>query len=221
MEFTVGSAIRLGWETFKTRPWFFIGASVVIVLANALATVVSAAVDVRGTFDDPSLLGQAVDFALSSLVDMGMIAFYLAAHADPEAAELSQLWHPRPYLKYLATSFLVYCVVGLGLLLLIVPGIIAIVVFMFAMIIVIDQELGPIDAMSESIRITRGNRWPLLGLAAVQIAIGVAGVLALGVGVLVAIPVVMISLVHAYRVLLSKAGPPPDETGDRSIVREG
>jgi len=221
MKFTVGSAIRLGWETFKTRPWFFIGASAIIVLANALSSMLSAVVDVRGTFEDPSLLGQAVDFALSSLVDMGMIAFYLAAHADPETVEMSQLWHPRPYLKYLATSFLVYCVVGFGLLLLIVPGIIAIVVFMFAMIIVIDQDLGPIDAMSESMRITRGYRWPLLGLAAAQIAIGVAGVLALGVGVLVALPVVMISLVHAYRVLLSKAGPPPVETVGSSGVREG
>lgn len=216
MEFTIGSAIRLGWETFKLRPWFFIAASVIVVLANVLTTGVSAIVDVKGTFEDPSFLGKAVDYALSSLIDMGMIAFFLAAHANPETVKLSQLWHPRPYLTYLATSFLVYLAIGLGFLLLIVPGIVALVVFMFSMIIVIDQGLGPIDAMSESMRITRGYRWRLLGLAAVQVLIAVAGVLALGVGILVALPVVMISSVHAYRVLLSKAGPPPDNIGKQS-----
>jgi len=34
MSFTAGSAIRFGWETFKKRPWFFVGATIVIVDDN-------------------------------------------------------------------------------------------------------------------------------------------------------------------------------------------
>jgi hypothetical protein len=43
MEFSIGSAIRFGWETFKKRPWFFVGASVVIALAYLVVGSISAA----------------------------------------------------------------------------------------------------------------------------------------------------------------------------------
>jgi len=84
---------------------------------------------------------------------------------------------------------------------------------MFATLIVIDQELGPFDAMKESMRLTEGHRWKLLGLNAAFVLVLFAGFLALGVGVLVAIPVIMVATAHVYRVLLHKAGPrPPEQT---------
>jgi hypothetical protein len=205
-EFSVASAIRAGWEIFKRRPWFFIGVTVILVLAHALSSAISSIVDVEGTYEDPTVVGLVVDYALGTLVDMGMVAFFLAAYAAPEAVGWSQLWHPRPYWKFLVTSFFVYLSILFGLLLLIVPGVLALVCFIFAMVIVIDRGAGPIDAMSESVRLTRGFRWQLLGLIAVQLLLIAAGVLALGVGFLVAVPVVMLSTVHAYRVLESKTG---------------
>jgi uncharacterized membrane protein len=103
--------------------------------------------------------------------------------------------------------------IGIGFVLLIVPGIIAMLLFMFSTFIVIDRELGPIEAMKESMRITRGYRWPLLGLIALLMLIVLAGVIALFVGLLVAMPVTTLAFVHAYRVLSSAAGttrPPAD-----------
>ncbi len=45
MEFTVGSAIRFGWETFKKRPWFFVGATVVILFAYVVVGAISTGID--------------------------------------------------------------------------------------------------------------------------------------------------------------------------------
>jgi uncharacterized membrane protein len=73
--------------------------------------------------------------------------------------------------------------------------------FMFAFFSVIERELGPIEALSESNRITRGHKWPLFGLVLLLIGINLLGVLALGVGLLVSIPVSTLAFVHAYRVL--------------------
>jgi uncharacterized membrane protein len=93
--------------------------------------------------------------------------------------------------------------------LLIVPGILAMIFFMFASIIVIDKDLGPIEAMKASMAIGRGYRWSLLGLIALTTLIMIVGVLALLVGMLVAIPVVALAFIHAYRVLSGTDGRTP------------
>ncbi len=203
MEFTVGSAIRFGWETFKKRPWFFVGTTVVIAIIYIAIGIVSAVVDeiFGGSLDEATIPGQIVSSLLGALLGMGVTAFYLAAHDNSETAELSLLWHPRPFWKFLGTSILASLAIIIGFVLLVVPGIIAMVLFMFSTFIVIDKGLGPIEAMKESMRITAGHRWPLLGLIVVLSLIGMVGALALGVGLLVAIPVATLAFTHAYRVL--------------------
>ena len=155
MDFTVGSALNFGWETFKQRPWFFIGASVVIVIAYLVVGGVSTGINAAlgGSSEEPTLIGSSVNFGLSTLVGMGAIAFYLAAHDNPDTVELSALWHPQPFLRFLGASILMGLAVGIGFVLLVVPGIIALLFFMFTTLIVIDRGLGPIEAMQESMRI--------------------------------------------------------------------
>ena len=214
MQFSVTSAIRYGWETFKRRPWFFIGASIVIAVLYITAVAISSGVDsiFGGSFDELTFPGFIVNYLLGLLISMGLIAFYLAAHDSPETAQLSALWHPNPFWKYLGAHILVSLAVSVGLVLLIVPGIIALLFFMFSTFIVIDRELGPIEAMQESMRMTAGHRLPLLGLVLILLLIGIAGVLALGVGLLVATPIATLAFAHAYRVLSGTAqqAPPAD-----------
>ena len=211
MDFTVGSALNFGWETFKQRPWFFIGASVVIVIAYLVVGGVSTGIDAAlgGSSEEPTLIGSSVNFGLSTLVGMGAIAFYLAAHDNPDTVELSALWHPQPFLRFLGASILTGLAVGIGFVLLVVPGIIALLFFMFTTLIVIDRGLGPIEAMQESMRIGRGFRWPLLGLIVLLALILIVGAVALLVGLLVAMPVTTLAFVHAYRVLSATAGLAP------------
>jgi hypothetical protein len=139
--------LRFGWETFKKRPWFFVGASLLIALAYVIAGAISGGIDwaLSGTPDQPTAIGHLVELILSTLIGMGATAFYLSAHDDLDTAMLSSLWHPRPFWKYLAAVFLVGLAIALGFILLIVPGIIFALMFMFATLIVIDREAGPIE----------------------------------------------------------------------------
>jgi hypothetical protein len=211
MEFSTGSALRFGWETFKKRPWFFVGSTVVILLASGLIDAFSSALDaaVGGSAEQPSLIGTLVNLGLGTLLGMGATAFYLAAHDNPDTADLSLPWHPRPFWKFLGASILLSLAVAIGLVLLIVPGIIFGLMFMFATFVVIERELGPIDAMNESNRLTRGHKWQLFGFVLVLLLINLLGLLALVVGILVSIPVSTLAFVHAYRVLGGKAEPRP------------
>ncbi len=209
MQFTVGSAIGFGWGTFKKRPWFFVGATVVILLLYGAISVITSGIDaaVGGSASEPTLVGSLVSFVLSTFVSMGVTAFYLAAHDNPETVDLTTLWHPEPFWKFLIASLLVGLAIGIGFVLLIVPGIIAAIFFMFTHFAVIDKGLGPIEAMKESMRIGRGYRWPLLGFIVLIALIIMAGFLALVVGILVAMPVAALAATHAYRVLSGQAGP--------------
>ena len=217
MGFSAGAAIRYGWETFKQRPWFFVGATFVILLLSGLINGLASGIDAvfTGSADEPSIAGMIINLGLGTLLSMGATAFYLVAHDNPEAADLSLLWHPQPFWKYLGMYLLVALVIAAGLILLIVPGIIFALMFMFAPLIVIERELGPIDAMKESNRITRGHKWPLLGLVALLILINVLGVLALVVGLLVSIPVSTFAFVHAYR---SLSGRPETRPVDAALA---
>ncbi|MGA7456483.1 MAG: hypothetical protein WBW51_04030 [Methyloceanibacter sp.] len=211
MQFSTSEAIRFGWETFKRRPWFLVGATFLILLASAICDGFTSGIDaaLTGSAEDPSIIGTVINLALGTLVSMGATAFFLAAHDNPDAADLSLLWHPRPFWKYLGTSILLSLAVGIGFVLLIVPGIMFGLMFMFAPFVVIERELGPIDAMNESNRLTRGHKWQLLGFVLLLVLINLLGLLALVVGLLVSIPVSTLAFVHAYRVLGGKPGTRP------------
>jgi uncharacterized membrane protein len=211
MEFSTGSALLFGWETFKKRPWFFVGSTVVILLASGLINTFSNAIDgvVGGSAEAPTLVGIAVNLALGTLLSIGATAFYLAAQDNPDTVDLSLLWHPQPFWKFLGASILFGLAVAVGFVLLIVPGIIVALMFMFTTFIVIDRGLGPIEAMKESHRITNGHKWSLLGFTLMLVLINLLGVIALVVGLLVSIPVSSLAVAHAYRVLSGRT-PPQD-----------
>ena len=208
MQFSTGEAIRFGWETFKRRPWFFVGSTFLILLASAICDGFTSGIDaaLTGSTDDPSIIGTLINLALGTLISMGATAFYLAAHDNPDTADLALLWHPSPFWNYLGASILLSLAVGIGFVLLIVPGIIFGLMFMFTPFVVIERELGPIEAMNESSRLTRGYKWPLFGFVLMLVLINLLGALALIVGLLVSVPVSTLAFVHAYRVLGGRPG---------------
>ena len=95
---------------------------------------------------------------------------------------------------------------GIGIPLLLVLGVIVSLMFIFSGFLVIDRGLGPIEALQESHRITRGYKWSLFGLSLLLLLITLAGLLAFIVGIFVSAPVALLALTHAYRVLSSEAG---------------
>ncbi len=208
MEFSIRALVSYGWETFKSRPWIFVGSTALLALVLGVTSSISAGIDALfgGSVEEPTLPGTIFSWATSTLISMGATAFYLAAHDNPQTVEIAQLWHPQKFWSFLGTSLLVSIVVVLGMLLLIVPGIIFALMFMFATFIVIDRGLGPIEAMKESKRITTGYKWKLLGLGIVLTLLNVVGILALVVGLLVTVPVSVLAATRAYRELSARAG---------------
>jgi hypothetical protein len=209
--FSIDSMVRFGWEAFKRRAWFFVGASVVMALLYGAIGLVSGTIDGALTHggDRTTVLGSVVSIGLSILLSMGVTAFYLNVYDHPDQADLTALWHPQNFWSYVGVSILLSVVVGIGFLLLIVPGIILSLMFMFATFIVVDRGLDPFAAMKQSRQITAGYKWQLFLFSLVLMLINLLGALAVVVGLFVSVPVTWLALVHAYRSLAQNAGVRP------------
>lgn len=204
--FSATATLRFAWRTFKRRGWFLVGATAsMLVLSSAISAVAS----FFGDKDFGGLIGAVVNIGLSTLLSMGFTAVMIRSYDALESATVFDLWHPRPFWKFLAAELMVGILVFIGLLLLIVPGVILMLIFLFVPYLIIDKELGPIEAMKESARLTKGFRLELLLLVLLVFVLNVAGVLALLVGLLVSIPVTTLAVVHAYRTLESRTKPAP------------
>jgi uncharacterized membrane protein len=200
-------------------------------LALLVVESLSRAVDAPfgGAESDYAFLGALISLACNTLISMGVTAFGLAAHDNPETVELSALWHPHPFWKYLGLTILFAVIIvavfllgfslvtalgrdaGLvvGVPLLVVLAVILSLMLLFSGFLVIDRGLGPIQALKESHRITQGYKWTLFVLCLLLVLVNLAGLLALIVGIFVSAPVSLLALTHAYRVLSGGAVPRP------------
>lgn len=72
----------------------------------------------------------------------------------------------------------------------------------FAVTYTLDQQVPPVEALKASFSVIRHNFRQLLVLAIANVGIVIAGALPCGLGLPVAIPVVLIASTYAYRVLV-------------------
>jgi uncharacterized membrane protein len=144
-----------------------------------------------------------VSLFVSIGVSLGLTTFSLRAHDNIQAVQITDLWNPGPFWRFLGAHILTVIAIALGFIALIVPGVILAMGLMFVPYLVIDRGLGPIEAMKESWRVTKGHKWQLFLLFLALIGINLLGVAALVVGLLVSVPITMLAAAHAYRTLTS------------------
>ena len=154
--FSLQAALSFGWETFKKRPGFFIGMTAIIFVVSWLTGFIIGMVGLKGNF-----MGSIINLLVTTLLDLGVVATMLKVYDSPESAKIADLWHPHQYFSYLAATVLTGLIVVIGLILLIVPGVIAAMMLLFVKFIVVDRNLGPIEALKESARMTKGHRMSL------------------------------------------------------------
>jgi uncharacterized membrane protein len=94
--------------------------------------------------------------------------------------------------------------IGLGTLLLIIPGIILAIMWMFVSLVLAETNLEFWPAMEYSASLTEGYRWKLFCLFLACFVVGVLGVLACCVGIFVAQPVIYTAIALAYRFLQAR-----------------
>jgi len=161
-----------GWKIYgRFRLLLIVGCLILVAyelsLTLAVPRTVSGAADTGQPVPGPWLvLAVLLSLVLSPLLYTGYQ--YLALEAARGRAEIARMGKPfkRP-LPVLGAVWGSALIAGLGLFLLVVPGIIWYLKFMFAPLRAVDRNTGPLDSLRESGEMTAGHKWQLFGMEAV------------------------------------------------------
>lgn len=92
-----------------------------------------------------------------------------------------------------------------GFLLLVVPGILLVLGWLFSLQFIVDRAAGPIEALKGSWRMTSGHRWPLFGLLLLMVLISM-GLQMVCVGFFWSNPLMSLAFSYVYLRLNGEPG---------------
>lgn len=140
----------------------------------------------------------ALGFVVSRWVDMGVLhgSIKAARGEDVTPGDFFVSWKNAG--TYVAGSLLFGLIVGIGMILLIVPGIIWALRYSMYGYYIVTQDAGPMEALQMSADATDGHKIELLSLCLASLAVIILGVLCLGIGLVWAIPTVDIAWAAAF-----------------------
>jgi len=199
--FSTSEALRFGWQTFKENAVFLILVYLIIIFNGSIFELIK---EILGNSQVIVFFTSILQGVLSVVLTIGLIRIGLLL-VDGKKGSFNDLIKDYPlFLKFLAGSIIYGLIVLGGLLLLVVPGIIWAIKFHFWQYLLVDKGMGPIEAIKKSGELTQGVKWGLLKFGLVMFLVTLGGLLALVVGLLVAMPVTFIAMVYLYRKLLSQ-----------------
>lgn len=218
--FDVASAFRWGWKKFQENLGPIIMATVVLIVAvivfEFISSFITGAIFGAGdlTLDSDtgtlsgergflsalvvSLLSSFLSAVVGVLVQAGIIRGALAI-ADGRKPELPEILATDKIGPTLITAVIISAGTFIGMIFCILPGIVFAVMSSFALYFLLDRDVEPLDAVKASFSFVKNNIGQLVLLYLASIAAIIAGLIVCLVGVLVAIPVVILANTYAYR----------------------
>ncbi len=185
----IGKAIGFGWDSIKKDFWYFIALAVVYMFLNSILSKTTnhlINLDILGIFVGAWLTAGLTRIALD----------YYGGEKPPFETLFTQI---KYFWRILGGQILVGLIVAAGLILLIVPGIYWGLKYQFTTNIIVDKDLGILEAMGKSGELTKGIKLQLLLFDLALVGIMILGGLALGVGILVAFPIVYLAGIYVYK----------------------
>ncbi|MEA2081140.1 MAG: hypothetical protein U9O97_00135 [Elusimicrobiota bacterium] len=199
VKFLKKEAIAFGWEKAIGNIGYFIGLLIILIATSMLPQILGAA------FAKVKILALIIALAAVALqveVKLGMIKSMLifADGKKPAMGELFSCFDKRIVTIFVA-SLLYGVMVFLGTLLLIVPGIILAIKFIYFSYFIVDKNAGIMESFKMSSALTDGSKTNIFLLTLLLWLINAAGALCLGIGLIITLPLSMITVAYVYRKL--------------------
>ncbi len=197
----ISEAISRGWEKMTRHLGFF-------VLLLLILAVIDAAITNVAKVALPHFFREIVDWSLSWLTGMAIVFAGLRVHDALPVGwdDFKRLYSSGQRVgNYILSHFLYWLIVAGGMFLLVIPGIIWGVQFSFAGFVVVDEGLGPVEALKRSSQLTRGHRTDLFLFWLALFGINLLGALALLIGLFATIPTSAIAAAWVFRRLQALA----------------
>lgn len=209
--FSISEALRFGWTEFKKYPWIYIGIGVLVGVVSMLGHV--------------RYLGILISI-MSIEVTLGFMKVCLNAYSGlkPEMNTVFSQWH-----KFFRALGVILIILGMILIPLLILGavlilwgmtdiahlpmwarvtgiilavvaIYAIIIrYIFALYLIVDEEIAIKQSLKKSALMTKGIRGKLVWFFIVRSLITALGLLALGFGILITYPIAQLATAFVYK----------------------
>ena len=199
--FSIGSALGQAWKTANANRMLLLKV-VLTIGALQVGSSIFNVKHVQTSTDVVIVLVGLVLSVLSAICTVGLLAISIKLVRGQRAAyeDIIPNWHI--VWRFALVSIVSGVFIILGLVLLIIPGIYLMLRLSMAKMAVIENKhLKIFDALHQSTLMTHGVKWELLGLFLVLLLINILGAIPFGLGLLVTIPVSLLSVSHVYVIL--------------------
>lgn len=201
--FSATDAFTYGWGAFKAN----LGPLVIIALVIVAVNLVTGFL--QQSFDNWffGILFNTLGLLISLVLALGLMraALIILDGRKPKVEDVLSLDNIGPYI---VATLLVWLITSVGLLLCIIPGLIAAYLFQFYGFAILDRKADdvggapstdPVGAMRTSFKITSSHVGELILLMILVLVANMVGFLLCGVGVLITMPVSYIAVAYAWR----------------------
>jgi uncharacterized membrane protein len=206
--FSNKEAIKYGWSIMKANLWYFVG---ILIVAWLVVGIPGALADhfQKNDMGFLALLFNIITSVLRVIISIGMIKIALKFLAEEKPEFMDLFRFQGNFWRFVGGSILYGLIVIAGFILLIVPGIYWAIKFQWFGYCIVDQKLGPINALKKSAEMTQTVKWQLLGFAFVIVGINILGFLCLFIGLFATVPTTLMAYAFVYRKLVGQTESAP------------
>jgi uncharacterized membrane protein len=201
-EATILGSYAYGWQQFRKYFLYVFLVGIIVGVATALGggfgwppvgvsvdgDGAGAVVQVTASMVILQILFAAYRILVLPVINFGANGLYLK-YIRNEQADIGEIFDGfrTNYLNIVLASLLMLVIIGLGFVMLIVPGIIFACRLAFVPYLVVDKRLDPVAAVEKSWNMTRGYGWRVFGMYLLAIPVTIIGFLCLIVGMFFAV----------------------------------
>lgn len=201
--FEIGSLFRNAWKDYKANWSLFIIIGIIFILVNLLGNLGASFNTVTGAIEQSTTVS-LIAWLLGMFISLGFIRFILNI-VDEKERKVEDLFRGansvEHFLFFIVVVMLYTALIGLGTVLLVIPGIVALVGFVFAQYLIAEEKSGIFESLKESWNMTSKNRWKIFWLMIVVLFFNIFGALALVIGLFITVPMTYLIYARLYREL--------------------
>lgn len=197
-KFLISEVCSTSWQRTKAQIWvlsgLMIGLSIISFTLGAFAMPMQQSVVGMIVINLISCIISSV-FALGYLKNI----FQALDGEEPQFSAYGQ--QARKIITYLIAIILMGIIVVLGICLFIIPGIYLALRLQFYAAFIVEEDAGIIESLQRSWDITRGQGMSLFMLMLAMVGLCILGVILLGIGIFVAMPLIYMMYGYVFRKL--------------------
>jgi len=200
----LGDVMGRAWRIYKANFWPCFGTGFLYMVLNNIVSQ-GAGYVARQSGGIEGLALNLFATVVSLFLTIGILTYMLKV-ARGEPRSVADLFGGGALLlPGLGISFLYILAATIGFILLIIPGIIVLLMFSQAFMILIDRETGVIDSLKLSAQVTKGNKLTLFAIGFVSSVLSILGVLACFVGIFFVSPYLFLMATVGYLMMTGQS----------------